>query len=286
MTAARTAILHADDVGMCHGANTAFLDLARARAIDCGSVMVPCPWFPEIAEAAGADPDLDLGIHLMLTSEWFDYRWGPVAVRAPSAGLTDTEGAFHRDVPSLRRHADPRAVEEECAAQIERAIACGIVPTHLDSHMGAALAPEFLPGTLRLAERFRLPLLLPRRMDTYLGVLRMGELDPAVYAALARHPWVAPIDAFAMTPGHAPGAAEPAYLALLEDLGPGVTFVALHPNHSGDIETITARHSRQLPHWRIDEASLFASGAPARWLAEAGIARSGMRVLRDAMRSA
>ena len=48
----RTVILHADDVGMCHGANQAFLQLARAGAIDCGSVMVPCPWFREVAAMA------------------------------------------------------------------------------------------------------------------------------------------------------------------------------------------------------------------------------------------
>jgi hypothetical protein len=284
VTAGRVAILHADDVGMCHGANAAFLALARAGAIDCGSVMVPCPWFPEIAHTAAADPSLDLGVHLTLTSEWIGYRWGPVAIRAPSAGLTDAEGAFHHDVPSLRAAADPAAVEEECAAQIERALALGLHPTHLDTHMGAALAPEFLAGTLRLAERFRLPLLLPRRIATYLAVLRLGALDPGVYAGLADHPWVAPIDAFAMTPGHAPGAAEAAYRALLEGLGAGTTFVALHPNMPGDIEAITAGHARARPHWRIDEAALFASDAPARWLAEAGIARAGMRGLRDAMR--
>jgi hypothetical protein len=284
VTAARTAVLHADDVGMCHGANAAFLALARAGAIDCGSVMVPCPWFPEIAHAAAADSSLDLGVHLTLTSEWIGYRWGPVAIRAPSAGLSDAEGACHRDVPSLRRAADPAAVEEECAAQIERTLACGLDPTHLDTHMGAALAPEFLAGTLRLAERFRLPLLLPRRIETYLAVLRMGELDPQRYAGLAGHPWVAPIDAFAMTPGHAPGEAEAAYRAQLDDLGPGVTYVALHPNMPGDIEAITAGHPRARPHWRTDEAALFATGAPARWLAEARIARTGMRALRDALR--
>ena len=49
---ARVAILHVDDVGMCHGANVAFLELARAGFVDTGSVMVPCPWFPEIAAAA------------------------------------------------------------------------------------------------------------------------------------------------------------------------------------------------------------------------------------------
>lgn len=223
-------------------------------------------------------------MHLTLTSEWIGYRWGPVAIRTPAAGLTDAEGAFHRDVPSLRLSADPAAVENECAAQIERALACGLDPTHLDTHMGAALAPEFLAGTLRLAERFRLPLLLPRRIETYLAVLRMGELDPQVYAGLAGHPWVAPIDAFAMTPGHAPGEAEAAYRALLGALGPGATYVALHPNAPGDIEAITADHPRARPHWRTDEAALFASGAPARWLAEAGTARTGMRALRDALR--
>lgn len=284
MNAERRVILHADDVGMCHGANAAFLDLARTGAIDCGSVMVPCPWFAEIAHAATADPTLDLGVHLTLTSEWIGYRWGSVGVRVPSARLTDAEGAFHRDVPSLRAAADARAVEDECAAQIETALACGIDATHLDTHMGAALAPEFLAGTLRLAERFRLPLLLPRRIGTYLSVLRMGELDARLYATLADHPWVAPIDAFAMTPGHAPGGAEAAYRLLLEGVGPGVTYVALHPNAPGDIETITARHPRARPHWRTDETSLFGSGRPAEWLAAAGIRRSGMRALRNAMR--
>ena len=282
----RTAILHADDVGMCHGSNAAFIALARAGAIDCGSIMVPCPWFHEIAHAAAADHALDLGVHLTLTSEWIGYRWGPVGERSATAGLMDAEGAFHRDVPSLRRSADPRAVEAECAAQIERALACGIDPTHLDTHMGAALAPEFLAGTLRLAERFRLPLLLPRRIETYLAVLRMGELDAHLYADAARHPWVAPISSFAMTPGHAPGDAESAYHHLLGTLAPGVTYVALHPNRPGDIETITARHPRAQPHWRTDEAALFASGRPAKWLTEAGIARSGMRPFREAMRTA
>lgn len=56
----KTVILHADDVGMCHGANVAYLDLFRAGRLDSGSVMVPCPWFPEIAAAARGDATLDL----------------------------------------------------------------------------------------------------------------------------------------------------------------------------------------------------------------------------------
>lgn len=277
---ARTVILHADDVGMCHGANQAFLQLVRAGAIDCGSVMVPCPWFPEIAHAAAGEPALDLGVHLTLTSEWFSYRWGPIT-HAPS--LLDRDGYFPRDVPALRAGLDAGEAEAEMRAQIERALAAGIDVTHLDTHMGAALAPELLAATLRLAEKFRLPLLLPRRIESYLSALRLGEVDAGVYAGAGA---ASPIDGFAMTPGHAPGTAEAAYRRLLLEVGPGTTFISLHPNLAGDIAAIEARHPRQQPHWRIEETALFASLAPARWLAAAGIARTGMRALRDALRAA
>ena len=52
----RRLVLHEDDVGMCHGANTAFLELVRLGVCSSGAVMVPCPWFLEIAEAAASDP--------------------------------------------------------------------------------------------------------------------------------------------------------------------------------------------------------------------------------------
>ena len=70
---ARVLVPHIDDVGMCHGANVAFLELARSGNVTCGSVMVPCPWYREIAAAAAEDPSLDLGVHLTLTSEWPQY---------------------------------------------------------------------------------------------------------------------------------------------------------------------------------------------------------------------
>ena len=62
-------IVNIDDLGMCHGANTAYLDLARRGRCDSGSVMVPCPWYLEIAEAGALDPSLRLGVHLTITAE-------------------------------------------------------------------------------------------------------------------------------------------------------------------------------------------------------------------------
>ena len=60
---ARIVIPHQDDVGMCHGANTAFAAVAGQGFITAGSAMVPCPWFLELAELAAARPELDIGVH-------------------------------------------------------------------------------------------------------------------------------------------------------------------------------------------------------------------------------
>src|SRR6185295_8360623 len=89
---ARVMAIHVDDVGMCHGANQAFIELSRSGGVTCGSVMVPCPWFREIADAARDDPSLDLGVHLTLTSEWQHYRWGPISTVDAASGLVDAQG--------------------------------------------------------------------------------------------------------------------------------------------------------------------------------------------------
>ncbi len=285
---ARVVILHADDVGMARGANRAFLELARAGRLDCGSVMVPCPWFPEIAREAVAEPALDLGVHLTLTSEWIGYRWGPVAVRSRASGLLDAEGYFHRDCLALRAHLDPLAAEEEMQAQIEQALAAGMDVTHLDTHMGAALVPELLPATLRLARRYDLPLLLPRDLSSYLSVLRMGPVDPGPYAEAVADLDAAGlpvIDRFAMTPGVPSEQAEAAYAALVTPAAPGLTYVALHPHGAEDIADIQRDHPRAKPHWRTDELRLFGSGHCDAAIAAAGVRRLGMRALRDLHRS-
>ena len=78
----RLLILHADDVGMCHSVNAATTKAFAAGMVSCGSVMVPCPWFPAIAAWSRDHPEGDLGLHLTLTSEWATYRWRPVAPAA------------------------------------------------------------------------------------------------------------------------------------------------------------------------------------------------------------
>ncbi len=282
---ARLLAVHVDDVGMCHGANTAFLELARAGQVSCGSAMVPCPWFREIADAAAQDRTLDLGVHLTLTSEWPHYRWGPVSTVSRASGLVDEQGCFPRTCQALRAGLVVEAAEAELRAQVDRALAAGIDVTHLDTHMGAAAMPELVDVYLRLARDYRLPLLLPRELDSYTGVLRLGELPPGSYepAFAALDAGALPLfDRFRMTPGFASDEVETGYRHLIDSLPAGATFLAVHCNAPGDIESIVPPRA----HWRTDEYRLFGSGRPREWMAAAGIRAVGMRAVRELWRAA
>ena len=282
--AATTVIVHVDDVGMCHGANVAYLDLMRRGAVTCGSVMVPCPWFRELAAMAAENPGLDIGVHLTLTSEWPQYRWGPISTASVTSGLIDDQGCFWRNLALLAPRLVPEAAETEFRAQIDRALAAGIDVTHLDTHMGAALLPALVPIYVRLGLEYRLPVLFPRRLEEYFHVLKFADADPTVYrAALVRleQDGMPLVDDFRMTPGVATEDSDRAYQALASTLPEGTVFLALHPNQSGDIETIVPPRA----HFRTDEYRLLSTGRFAGWLAERGAATSGYRELRDRWRS-
>ena len=138
-----------------------------AGSITSGSVMVPCPWFAEIAEAAAADPTLDLGVHLTLTAEKEHYRWGPISGPPPSAGLTDATATCGATWRACAATPIRRRSRSELRAQVDAALAAGIDVTHLDAHMGAALAPEFCATYLALGVEYRLPVLLTRTLGGY-----------------------------------------------------------------------------------------------------------------------
>lgn len=155
----RLLIINCDDVGMCHSSNMAAIEGMETGLITSGSIMVPCPWFNEIAEYARNNPERDFGIHLTHTSEWKNYRWGSVAPRDSVKGLYDGEGYLWKSVQEVYTHSSQEEVLREARSQIKKAIDSGIRLTHIDSHMGTMqLDPEYLKSYAGLSTEFNLPL--------------------------------------------------------------------------------------------------------------------------------
>jgi predicted glycoside hydrolase/deacetylase ChbG (UPF0249 family) len=129
----RYLIVHADDLGMAHSINAATIRAFKQGLVTSASIMVPCAWFPEIAEFARTNREVDLGIHLTLTCERTSYRWKPVSPRDQVPSLVDEHGCFQSRLDVAAKW-DIGEVELEVRAQIDRALSAGVAPTHLDSH--------------------------------------------------------------------------------------------------------------------------------------------------------
>lgn len=167
-------IINGDDTGMCHAANRATIECLEKGVMRSATIMVPCPWFPEIAAYAKQNSDKDFGIHLCHTSEWVKYRWGPVADRDQVPGLIDPDGYLWRGVEDVYKNAKPEEALIEGRAQIKHALGAGIDVTHLDSHMGTLqLHPEYVKVYLQLAVEFNLPV----RMASQETLARFGQTE-------------------------------------------------------------------------------------------------------------
>ncbi len=165
---AKLLIIHADDFGVCHSVNAATIKALETGVVTSASVMVPCPFFEEAAAYSRENPDADVGVHLTFTNEYGDYNWGPVSPVADVPSLVNSQGHFYSTTQEVWQYGTPEHLEREMRAQIEKALAAGIRPTHVDSHMGVVFAPKFVRIYLRVASEYHLPAMVPRQY-IYLG---------------------------------------------------------------------------------------------------------------------
>jgi predicted glycoside hydrolase/deacetylase ChbG (UPF0249 family) len=280
----RVAIVHVDDLGMCHAANAGGLEALATGPATCGSIMVPCPWFSEAAARARTEPELDLGVHLTLNSEWEYYRWGPVAGRSAVPSLLDGEGYLPRTAPETAQRARPEEVEIELRAQIDRALAAGIDVTHIDSHMGTAFFPPFLDVYGRLARDYRLPAFAARPRAEQLEAIGLTGTQP-MFERLADQleaDGVPVLDSFdSDSLNFAPGQGPAHNARRLDRLGPGVSYLICHAARGGpELDAITTSgHAREF------ERTFYGGPAGRQALEERGIRTIGMRPLRELMRA-
>lgn len=280
----RLVIIHTDDIGMCQASVQAFKDLWASGCISSGAAMVPCPWFPAVAQMCRENPEMDMGVHATLNAEWDSCRWGPLSTRERTSGLLDDEGCFHRGHQPVYDNAKPEAVDAEVNAQIEQALAAGIDVTHVDSHMGTIMNPAFIQYYVQAAAKRLLPSMLPRLTAKGIEMMGVGEKERMEYVpvmAMLESMGIPMLDGLlAMPLDHDRDHGEVAK-RMLAEVPVGITHFLLHPS----IDTPELR--ALAPDWpaRVANYRAFLGDDLRKFLEREGIRLIGYRSLRDAMRS-
>lgn len=257
---AKLLMVHADDLGVAHSVDAASIKGLESGLVSSASIMVPCPWFPEIAAYARAHPEADLGLHLTLTSEWQLYRWGPVLPADRVKSLVAPDGYLYPTESIAAAHIDPREAEAEIRAQVDRAIAFGIHPTHLDAHMGTLYQnKELFEALMRVARAYKLPVRVSRewlaQADFMAAAIRPEEI--LIDRTIDASPEI-PSDQWAQF-----------YTDAIKRMQPGVTQVTIHLAYDDEeMRAVTIDHPDWGAAWRQRDFEFFTSPAFRRLLEE------------------
>jgi chitin disaccharide deacetylase len=242
-------IIHADDLAVAHSVDSASFDAIEKNAVTSASILVPCPWLTEVADYARAHPDADLGLHLDLTSEWNTYRWGPVESKDKVASLLNPAGTLWNQTAPVATNAKPEEAEREIRAQIEHALALGIHPTHLDSHMGALFStPALFAAYVKVAHEYHLPFLAVRAPGADALLSTLSEKDVVLDSIIIANPNVRR-DQW-----------KEFYLNAIKSMPPGLTEMIVHLGHDdSELQAITVGQEAYGSAWRQRDYDLVTS---------------------------
>jgi len=238
---AKLLIVHADDLAVAHSVDAASFDALDKGGVTSASIMVPCPWLSEVAAYAKSHPHADLGLHLTLTSEWKTYRWGPVESKDKVASLLDPSGYLWPETGPAVENLKANEAEREIRAQVELAIAAGIHPTHLDSHMGVLFArPDLFAAYVKVAHDYHLPFLAVRVADERAKLLSLlSEKDPVVDSMVMANPTINA------------GQWRASYGSAVKNLKPGLSEMIVHLGHDDpELQAVTVDHPDFGSAWR------------------------------------
>jgi len=239
-------IIHADDLGVSHSENIATFKAIEKGFVNSASIMMPTPWVLEAIAYAKANPDTnDFGLHLVLSSEWKHYKWGPVSSIDKVPSLIDENGYFHE---ACRTNLNLDEVETELKAQVNRAYAMGFEPTHLDTHMGCVLQTKELTELyLKIGQMYHLPVLVVEQLLTPELKNKYNVRGVVDYF-------------YNLTPETYDKGTEAYYANVLENLKPGLSYFSIHTAYDSDeMKGMTIDHPDWGSEWRQKDFDFFTS---------------------------
>jgi predicted glycoside hydrolase/deacetylase ChbG (UPF0249 family) len=280
----RLVIIHTDDIGMCQASVQAFKDLWEFGTISSGAVMVPCPWFPAAVEMCCQNPQMDMGVHATLNSEWDAYRWGPVSTREQASGLMDDAGYFHQWQDAVYKNAKEEAVAAELNAQVERALTAGIDVTHIDTHMGTVIHPKFVQSYLQAGMSRLIPNMLPRASAQGFDTMGIDDATLAMYAPILQQletQGLPMLDGLFSLPLEHGDDHIGLTKKIFSEIPVGISHFIIHPS------TDTPELRVICPDWkgRVANYQAFKSAELKAFIKDSGIQLIGYRAIREALRN-
>jgi predicted glycoside hydrolase/deacetylase ChbG (UPF0249 family) len=128
-------ITNADDFGFTRDVNEGIVHAHRQGILTATTLMATGAAFDHAVALARENPQLDIGVHLVLVG---------------SDGYPPTLAQLVRSLGSM-------AIYDELSGQVRRILDAGIRPTHLDTHKHTHLLPPVLRAVARIAQEFQIP---------------------------------------------------------------------------------------------------------------------------------
>ncbi|WP_300436922.1 polysaccharide deacetylase family protein [Christiangramia sp.] len=268
-------IIHADDAGVSHSENMATIKGMEAGIVNSASIMVPCPWFPEIAAYARENSEKDFGLHLTITSEWKDFKWGSTSSKNEVKSLINNHGYFYHLTDSVRVKGDAMDVEKEIDSQIRKALDFGVDVTHLDGHMMAVMStPEFMEAYIKKGREYKVPVLLSKQFPAF--EMLKEKMEFTSKDVVTDHLFQAYPEAY-NTQGM-----ENFYEDILTNLEPGLSVILIHLAINNDeMKAVTKDHPDYGSQWRQDDLDFFTSEKARKLVEDNNIILVTWREIRD-----
>jgi len=258
-------IIHADDAGLSHSENQATIQALSTGSVNSYSIMVPCPWFHEMALFAKTHPQFDHGVHLTLTCEWENYKFGPVLPVHEVPSLVDKNGHFPKKRDVLKKQASATEVAKELSAQIEKALSYGLRPTHIDSHMYSVGSDSaFFEVYRELGKKYNLPVQVNAQLLSMVGLDPNTIIQEGDFVVDQVH--LGSYDHFEK------GQLGNQYMDILDNLAEGLNVILIHTAFDDrEMQGITINHPNFGSAWRQIDFDTFTSEAVKSKIEENGI---------------
>ncbi len=271
-------MIHADDAGLCHSENKATMECLEKGSVNSCSVMVNCQGFEEMAAYLSKNSHFDHGIHLTLTCEWKQKRFGPVLSPSEVPSLVDADGHFFKDRKTLLENAKPEEVREEVYAQINKGLNYGLRPSHIDSHMySMGISRDFFDIYREAGREFGLPVLINSRL-----LSEISRLDPK--QVLRPGDFEIPFVHYGDFNDFQQNKLREFYQNTLQNLQPGLHMILIHPAYDDEeMREITIDHPNFGSAWRQVDTEFFTSAKCRQLISDRNIKLVGWRELADGL---